>query len=185
MEGQTKITEDQEIANRFNTYFINIGPNQSKNIIYNGDKTHKSYLTHTFQTEFNYTEVNEEIILDIIGNLKNSNSCGFDDLSTNTLKSIKHSVTKPLAIIINQIFNTGEFPEQLKIAKVIPIFKKDDNLQFNNYRPISLLPVLSKVIEKAICNQLTHFFSNKQLAFRKPIRIPSWTFYGICCSRIN
>ena len=52
MEGQTKITEDQEIANRFNTYFINIGPNQSKNIIYNGDKTHKSYLTHTFQTEF-------------------------------------------------------------------------------------------------------------------------------------
>ena len=88
MEGQTKITEDQEIANRFNTYFINIGPNQSKNIIYNGDKTHKSYLTHTFQTEFNYTEINEEIILDIIGNLKNSNSCGFDDLSTNTFKSV-------------------------------------------------------------------------------------------------
>ena len=165
MEGQTKLKENQEIANRFNTFFINIGPNQSKNIVYNGDKTHKSYLTHTFQTEFNYTEVNEEIILNIIDNLKNSNSCGFDDLSTNTLKSIKHSVTKPLAIIINQIFNTGEFPEQLKIAKVIPIFKKDDNLQFNNYRPISLLPVLSKVIEKAICNQLTHFIQTNNLFF--------------------
>ena len=81
------------------------------------------------------------------------------------MKSIKHSVTKPLAIIINQIFNTGEFPEQLKIAKVIPILKKYDNLQFNNYRPISLLPVLSKVIEKAICNQLTHFFQTNNLFF--------------------
>ena len=93
-----------------------------KNIVYDGDKTHKSYLTHTFQTEFNYTEVNEEIILNIIVNRKNSNSCGFDDLSTNTLKSIKHSVTKPLAIIINQIFNTDEFPEQLKRTKVFPIY---------------------------------------------------------------
>ena len=68
---------------------------------------HKSYLTHTFQTEFNYTEVTEEIILNIIDTLKNSNSCAFDDLSTNTLQSIKRSVTKPRAIIINQIFNTG------------------------------------------------------------------------------
>ena len=76
----------------------------------------------------------------------------------------------PLAIIINQIFNTGKFPEQHKIAKVIPVFNKDDNLQFNNYRPISLLPVLSKVVEQALCNHLTHFFSNKQLAFRKPFK---------------
>ncbi len=88
-----------------------------KNIVYDGDKTHKSYLTHTFQTEFNYTEVNEEIILNIIDNLKNSNSCGFDDLSTNTLKSIKHSVTKPLAIIINQIFNTVEMGQMVSMSK--------------------------------------------------------------------
>ena len=131
-------------------------------------------LTHIFQTEFNYTEVNEEIIIDVIGNLKNSNSCGFDDLSTNTLKSIKHSVTKPLAIITNQVFNSGEFPEQLKIAKVITIIylKEDDNLQFNNYRPISLWPVLSKVIEKAICNQITHFFQTNNLLFENQ--------YGFC-----
>ena len=57
----------------------------------------------------------------------------------------------------------GVFPSQLKIAKVIPIFKKDDNKMFNNYRPISLLPVLSKVVEKVISSQINDFFLNKQL----------------------
>ena len=63
-----------------------------------------------------------------------------------------------MTLIINQIINTGVFPSQLKIAKVIPIFKKDDNKIFNNYRPISLLPVLSKVVEKVICSQINNFF---------------------------
>ena len=49
-----------------------------------------------------------------------------------------------------RVLNTGVFPSQLKIAKVIPIFKKDDNKMFSNYRPISLLPVLSKVVEQVI-----------------------------------
>ena len=70
----------------------------------------------------------------------------------------KNNQTKPLTLIINQILKTGVFPSQLKIAKVIPIFKKDDNKMFNNYRPISLLPVLSKVVEKVLSSQINDFF---------------------------
>ena len=65
----------------------------------------------------------------------------------------------------NQILKTGVFPSQLKIAKVIPIFKKDDNKMFNNYRPIALLPVLSKVVEQVISSQINNFFKINNLFY--------------------
>ena len=76
------------------------------------------------------------------------NSCGYDDISSIFLKRITTSIIKPLTIVINQVLNNGIFPDKLKIAKVVPIFKSGDCGLTNNYRPISLLPVISKVIEK-------------------------------------
>ena len=79
----------------------------------------------------------------IISILPNTNSSGFDGLSTPILKCIKGIIIKPLTLIINQILDTGVFPTNLKIGKIIPIFKKDDRTVFNNYRPVSLLPIIS------------------------------------------
>ncbi len=76
-------------------------------------------------------------------------------------------------IIINQMLNTGIFPTQIKILTLNPIYKKDDESLFTNYRPISLLPVISKISEKVIFHQLyDHFkinniFCNAQYGFRK------------------
>ncbi len=64
------------------------------------------------------------------------------------VKTIKFTLIKPITILINQMLNTGIFPDLLKIAKVVPVYKKDDETQFNNYRPISLLPAISKIFEK-------------------------------------
>ena len=65
--------------------------------------------------------------------------------------------------MINQVFNTGIFPERLKLAKVIPVFKKGDSKLINNYRPISLIPVISNVLEKIIANQLSQYFEDNKL----------------------
>ena len=153
------------MANRFNAFFTNVGPDQSRNIRYNGNKTHQTYLTQDNYIELNFTDVNDDIILNIINKLPNKNSCGYDNLSTKIIKTLKGSLIKPLTLIINQILKTGVFPSQLKIAKVIPIFKKDDNKMFNNYRPISLLPVLSKVVEKVISLQINDFFKINNLFY--------------------
>jgi hypothetical protein len=71
------------------------------------------------------------------------------------LKKEKLSFSKLLKDLINDTLVSGLFPEALKVARVIPVFKKGDRTNVNNYRPISLLPVLSKVLEKVIKLQIT------------------------------
>ena len=70
-----------------------------------------------------------------------------------------------MAIIINQSLDTGVFPTKLKIAKVIPIFKKDDDTKFSNYRPISILPTISKVFERVIFEQLYNYINSLNLFY--------------------
>ena len=74
------------------------------------------------------------------------NSCGFDGVSTKLLKVIEPVIFKSLTLLINQVLYSGVFPDKVKIAKVIHIFKKADPSLFENYRPISLLPTMSKVL---------------------------------------
>ena len=105
--------------------------------------------------------------------LSSINSCGADWLSTNLLKRISKIIAPPLCVIINQSLVTGIFPDRLEIAKVIPLFKKGDDHIFDNYRPISLLSSISKVVEKIVFIQVyDHFLKQKllydgQYGFRK------------------
>ena len=97
--------------------------------------------------------------------LANKNSCGFDGISTNLLNIIEPAITKPLTILTNQVLCTGVFPDKLKIAKVIPIHKKGDATVFNNYRPISLLPAISNILDKIIYDQLSCYLNDTKLLF--------------------
>ena len=163
--NDTNITEKSEIANSFNTFFTQVGPKLANNIDIPLGKSHSDYLTKPSNSTFNFQNIEETDIIQIIDNLPNKTSRGNDDLSYQFIKRIKISLTKPLSIIINQILNSGIFPEKLKIAKVIPIHKKDDNKLFNNYRPISLLPVMSKIVEKCIYKQLYDYFQKNNMFY--------------------
>ena len=90
-------------------------------------------------------------------------SSGIEELSNKLLKSITCEISKPLAIIINQSLETGIFLEILKVAKIKPLYKKGDSSCFNNYRPISLLPTLSKVFERVRHTQLFNYFDVNDL----------------------
>ena len=79
------------------------------------------------------------------------------------LKSIKSEISEAIAIIINQSIQTGIFPDQLKLAKVKPLYKKGDKCCLNNYRPISLLPILSKIFERVMYKQLYQYFNGNKL----------------------
>ncbi|KAI5642242.1 reverse transcriptase (RNA-dependent DNA polymerase) domain-containing protein [Phthorimaea operculella] len=156
----------QLIANTFNDYFININ----------------SSSLNPVQTEINIEQqlnsiylkpVDEHEVFKIIKNLKNKNSTGEDEIPPSLLKNCANEFTPPITLLINQSFETGKFPDLLKISIVRPIHKKGDEQLADNYRPIALLPAISKVFEKAMCSRLigflekTNFFDDSQYGFRK------------------
>ena len=81
------------------------------------------------------------------------------------MKLVSPSLCPILTVIINQSLTTGIFPDKLKIAQVIPLYKKGNAHIFDNYRPISLLPSISKIIEKIVFNQLYDYFVKKELIY--------------------
>ena len=106
--------------------------------------------------------VNEDNINEAINRLKNKSSYGHDEISNKVIKTAKNSLIQPLMLIINQMLMTGEFPSDLKISRVKPLFKSGDASFFSNYRPISLLPSFSKIFEYVIFKQLyTYMNDNK------------------------
>ena len=130
------------------------------------------YLNNPTEHRFNFNTITESETLSIINKLKSKNSSGKDEISNKLLKSIKDEIAKPLTIIINQSLRTGIFPDALKIAKVKPLYKKGDNFCLNNYRPISLLPTISKIFERVMFTQLysylnaNNLLSEQQYGFR-------------------
>ena len=167
------ITDHKEIADQFNIFFSNIGSTLSEAIkLDDSTLAFTDYLNNPTEHRFNFSKITEKETLTIINNLKSKNSSGKDEISNKLLKSIKCEISKPLTIIINQSLKTGIFPDALKVAKVKPLFKKGDNCCLNNYRPISVLPTISKIFERVMYIQLYTFFnvnnllSEQQYGFR-------------------
>ena len=160
------ISSTNDIAKYFNNFFINVGPKLANEINTNGKLPYSHYLNSiNVNTSFKFKTVNETEIEKIIRNLKPKYSAGYDNISSVLLKLSGDALIKPLVAIINQSLTTGIFPQKLKIAKVIPIYKKDDIHFLNNYRPISLLPAISKVFEKVVHKQIINYFSDNDLFY--------------------
>ena len=118
------IADKTAIANTFNLYFTNIGPNLANQIQNSTNKTFRYYLNGNHDNVFNFQLINEETISKTIDEMHTKVSCGCDGISSRLLKLIKHVLTKSLTLITNQILTTGIFPDKLETAKVIPIYKK-------------------------------------------------------------
>ena len=129
----------------------------------NVNVSYKQYLTNPTDARFQFEEVSVDTIMQLISKLKSKDTKGHDLISNNLLKAIKHEIVKPLTFIINQSLKTGTFPDRLKVARVRPLFKKGDNQLITNYRPISILPSLSKIFEKVMHMQLTYYLESNSL----------------------
>ena len=97
-------------------------------------------------------------ILTLIKSLKPKKSTGHDNISALFIKNNKDTLSKPISIILNKSIESGTVPNACKIAKVVPIYKSKDKEQFTNYRPISLLPSVSKLLEKIVHKRVYYFF---------------------------
>ena len=112
---------------------------------------------------FNLSSVHPETVEKIVGQLKNSKSAGLDTIDTQIIKLTLPYILPALTHIVNLSIEQGYFPSQWKIAKIIPLYKKGDPLDVKNYRPVAILPVLSKILERAVFLQIIQYMEANQL----------------------
>ena len=156
------ITDSHIIAQKFNSFYTNIGPNLAKKIE-NSSISFESYIKKCKHKQPEQTlSVNELKVA--FFSLDINKSPGFDDISFNVIKKCFSALHKPLLHIFNLSIIKGICPDDLKIARVIPSFKGGDDKELGNYRPISVLPCFSKILERIMYNRLyNHLIKNKLL----------------------
>ena len=165
LDGNNILTENIDIANCFNNFFCNIGPSLANSIQNPPNKSFKDYLKQNILSSFSFNTISTEFTTKIINKLKSKSSSGHDGLSSIQLKCISSNIIAILTHIINQSLCTGIFPDSLKLAKISPIFKKGNPHLTDNYRPISLLPIISKVLEKVVFLQVYDYFVENKLLY--------------------
>jgi hypothetical protein len=166
VEGAFK-TDKLEIAKAFKNHFETCAAKLAEGLPPGEDTS----VVMPQGQEWKLEQTCEQNVIKIIKSLKNKNSSGYDCLSNRMLKREPHAFARLIVDLINESMEGGIFPECLKTAKVIPVYKKGDRTNLNNYRPISLLPVLSKVFEKVVNSQLNgvielNFIDENQFGFR-------------------
>ena len=161
----TQINSQQEIVDALNEHFATIGVKLSDQIG-SPNESYTNYLTENIPHRFTFQSVDTNDVKQAIKDLLPKVSTGRDGISTKMLKQIRNEISEPLKIVINQTFQTGIFPAQLKTARVKALFKKGNTHDPNNYRPISLLPAISKVFEKIMLKQLRNYFTLHSLLFK-------------------
>jgi len=159
-----EMTDPADIANTFNKYFSTIGLNLAKK--FKNDNKYKQYLDGNFEKSMFLLPVTELEVLEEIQKLAIDKSPGHDEISPKLIKTSVRSILTPLTNIFNKSFEQGIVPEILKIAKVIPLFKKKDPFIVENYRPISLLSIFNKLLEKLMCRRLLSYLSKEHILYK-------------------
>ena len=163
-DGRT-IYNANEIADEFNNLFTNVGPNLAEKIP-QSDKSFKEYLSQSDILMEN-DELSFEEFEIAFNSLKRNKASGIDGLNCNTIIDNYNEIKLPLFNIYQSSIKEGIFPDKLKIAKVTPIFKAGDAASLGNYRPISVLPVFSKILERIMYNRVYSFLSKNNLLFSR------------------
>lgn len=167
-----EVLDPVEIANRFCNYFSSLGPNLAKKIPAT-TVVPKSFLSGEFLNSIFLDAVTENEIIEITTGFQSGKAIGYDKISMSVIKLSINFISKPLTHIINLSLTHGIVPDQMKIARVIPLYKSDDKAIFSNYRPISILPAFSKILERVFYNRLLSYLNkhnilcNNQYGFRK------------------
>ena len=154
------------ICNGFCRYLTDVGERFATSIP-KSKHNYKHYLDNNACTKSLFMSPTDPIeIKQILSSLKPKTSCGHDGINTTFLKIMSTSLCNPITLLINKSIENGHVPNTLKIAKVVPIYKSKDQKQLSNYRPISLLSSISKILEKVIHKRVYNFLNHQNMFYQ-------------------
>ena len=158
------ITNFKLISDGFCKYFTNVSKELAQKIV-KSKKTFEEYLPGPIGESLFLSPTNENEIYSLIASLPNKSSSGYDGVSNILLKSLSQQLLVPLCIVFNKSMAEGIFPEKMKISEIIPLYKTKDKHLMTNYRPVSLLPVISKVLEKLVHKRTYNFLTRNNILY--------------------
>ena len=154
-ESGTETRNKEDISNAMNNFFCTIGSDLADKIqpaanpLLSGE-----YEVNKDKAKFHFKTIELKDIRDAFAKVKTAKSFGIDNISSYFMKLALPYIDTSLASLLNTSIETSQFPDSWKVARITPIFKDGDRTEKSNYRPISVLPVISKLFEKLVFNQL-------------------------------
>lgn len=155
------ITGGSDIASHFNNYYSRIAGNLDA-LVVPSNTSPLQYINVNLACSFYLFPVTNRECLDIIGKLKNT-KYDINTIPVKLFKKIAPMLSESIVQLINNSFSAGVFPDCLKLARITPVYKSDDRLAMHNYRPISVLPLLSKIFERCVSTRLINFLNKHRL----------------------
>ena len=162
LEENGLISDPLKVANKFNDYYLNIADKLCEKIPKRNNKF-QDYLKNPTKNKLTLKETTPDEIAKIITDLDGKKSSDIYNISPDVVKLNTQAISQILTIIFNISIHEGCFPTAMKAAKITPIHKGDSVLSVGNYRPISLLPIFSKIFERLIYNRLIVFITENKI----------------------
>ena len=159
--NNSSLVDDREMANAFNEYFASVGKNLDESLP-RSNSNFQDFLPNSLPHSFFLTPVSPEEISVVILKMKRKKS-DLNSLPVNLLVKCRNLLSTPLAKLINMSFSSGIFPDSLKRANIVPIHKSGSRTDIRKYRPISILPMYSKIFEKCMYTRLVSYLKNYDL----------------------
>jgi hypothetical protein len=161
----SSVSDPPGLSETFNIHFSSIGPKLMEKILC--DENNCSYLEylncHISGNTFELKSTTSSMVCSHLDKLCKSKATGLDKISAKLLRYCPDLLSESLTVIFNCSINTGIFPDEWKCSKVIPLFKHGERRDLNNYRPISIIPVVAKVFERIIYDQIYAFLTDNNL----------------------
>ena len=159
------VTSDSaEICNIFNEHFSHAGKETEKTVKSPMGRAPLQYVKRR-NSKFSIPRISETQISSIVMKMKAKHSSGYDGVSNYLLKSLIHVIKLPLCVVFNKSLQTGVFPNLMKLAKLIPLHKGGERDVCDNYRPISLLPIISKILERHVHKHMVKFLDENHILY--------------------
>ena len=163
--------DKSKVAESFNNFFVTIASSLVNLLPSVSGKFGFDFVSnfykqrHVKQNSFNLTSATEDQVYNHLMKINVSKSTGLDNLPAKFVKEAAPVISKPLTHIINLSIESGEIPTDMKKARVVPIFKKNNKTEAGNYRPVSILSVVSKIFERIVFDQLQGYLRNESLLY--------------------
>ncbi|PFX34306.1 RNA-directed DNA polymerase from mobile element jockey [Stylophora pistillata] len=169
--GEHLLDDKEQMASKFNSHFTSIA-DQLRSLLpqMNLDISKLIHFVDSRKDagiDFSIPPSTKRKVIDCLKNIRSNKASGIDKLSARMLKFAAPIIAPSIAKLINYSFSKSVFPQRWKTAKVFPLFKSGDSENVNNYRPISVLPVLSKVIDKHVHDTLYSYLCDNNLIYPK------------------